>query len=536
MQEAHSSTFEPAAALVDGLVSICRSARAAYPKAPPFHPAHRYPELARLRPHASSSGSPALDPSNEVYGCVRETLRLLKLDRDNYGSERWNPFRELIRPGDHVLIKPNWVCHQHDLNDSWEQLITHGSVIRPIVDYVLLALGGTGTISVADGPVLSTDFAEICRRTGMTALKEYYEASHGQVRLELLDLRSVLFETRDAVILKRHALPGDPRGGVVVDLGQESAFYGFKGEGRYYGADYDTQEVNRHHHGNVHEYQLSGTALAAQVIIDVPKLKAHHKVGVTLALKGVVGLNCGRNWLPHRTQGTPRQGGDQFQTSGVRQTAESTIVRVFEQASLRFPRTAPRLYGIAKRIGKHVFGQSHVTVRGGGWHGNTTLWRMVHVINRALLYADASGRLRREVTRQRFCIVDGIVAGEGMGPTCADPVASGVIIGGHNPVAVDVVGTELMGFDYDRVPMLAEAFASHRLPLIGFTVDDISITSNVPAWTGGIQGLRDANPFSFAPPLGWIDHLERSASSTGAHGNTTLGPGAQTVARANVAP
>lgn len=33
-------------------------------------------------------------------------------------------------------------------------------------------------------------------------------------------------------------------------------------------------------------------------------LKTHQKLGVTLALKGIVGLNCGRNWLPHRTQGT----------------------------------------------------------------------------------------------------------------------------------------------------------------------------------------------------------------------------------------
>jgi len=84
MREAHSPISEPAATLVDGLVSICQSARASYPKAPPFHPAHPYPELTRLRAHASSSGSPALDASNEVYGCVRETPRLLKWDADNY--------------------------------------------------------------------------------------------------------------------------------------------------------------------------------------------------------------------------------------------------------------------------------------------------------------------------------------------------------------------------------------------------------------------------------------------------------------------
>jgi uncharacterized protein (DUF362 family) len=500
-------TAGPRPELTDGLVSICQSRSASYPKVSPFHPAIAYPELGRLSPHAS------VDPANEVYGCVRESLRLLKLDAANYGSARWNPLREFVRPGDQVLIKPNWVCHKHDLNDSWEQLITHGSVIRPIIDYVQLALEGRGAISVADGPMLSSDFSEICRRTGITGLTRYYETLPGAVHLDLLDLRSILFETRDAVILRRHKLAGDPRSGVAVGLGRQSAFHGFAGEGRYYGADYDAREVNRHHHGDVQEYQLSGTAMAANVIIDVPKLKAHHKVGVTMALKGVVGLNCGRNWLPHRTQGTPEQGGDQFQSSGVRQKAESALVSAFERTSLRFPRVVPRIYGMAKRVvGKRVFGKSHLTIRGGGWHGNKTLWRMVHDINRALVYADASGRLHPGVTKRRFCIVDGIVAGEGMGPTSADPIACGVVVAGQNPVAVDVVGAELIGFDHTRIPMLAEAFVDHSLPLIRFGADDIRIASNVATWCGGIESLRSANPFSFAAPLGWIDYIERSVS------------------------
>lgn len=494
--------------LSEQLVSICRTVEGPYPERPPFHPAEPYPELKRLGSHGG------IDPANQVYGAVRHALWLLRLDEQNYGTERWNPFHQLIRPGDAVLIKPNWVCHTHDRNDSWQQLITHGAVIRPVLDYVQLALEGRGAISVADGPMLNSDFAEICRRTGITRIKEYFQTVPGAVAINLLDLRSILFETRDAVILKRHVLPGDPRGGVVVDLGRQSAFYGFEGEGRYYGADYDREEVNRHHRGDSHEYQLSGTAMSADVIIDVPKLKAHHKVGVTMALKGVVGLNCGRNWLPHRTQGTPDRGGDQFQSSGVRQKAESAIVSAFEQTSLRFPRAVPGIYRIAKRVGKHVFGQSHETIRGGGWHGNRTLWRMVHDINRALIYGDATGRLDQRPTKKRFCIVDGIVAGEGMGPTSADPVPCGVIVAGASPVAVDIVGTELMGFDHARIPMLAEAFGEHSLALVRFGASDIRIASNVHAWSGDIPSLREANPFAFAAPLGWVNYIERNEAAS----------------------
>jgi uncharacterized protein (DUF362 family) len=474
-----------------------------YPNIPPFNPSEAYPEFARFR------SSTELDHSNQVYACVRNSLRLLNLDAANFGTTYWNPLQGIVRPGDDVLIKPNWVMHKHEHNDSWEQLITHGAVLRPVIDYVQLALDGRGTVSLADGPMLSSNFSEICRRAGVREMQAHYEGIPGAVRIDVLDLRLVYHETQDAVIIRRHDLSGDPRGNAIVNLGRLSAFYGFRGEGRYYGADYDTREVNEHHRGELHEYKLSGTAMQADVVIDVPKLKSHHKVGVTLALKGIVGLNCGRNWLPHRTQGTPRQGGDQFQASGFRQRAESVLVRTFEQTSLQFPKTAPNIYRFAKRLGRHVFGVSLKTIRGGGWHGNDTLWRMVHDINRALMYGDASGGLHQRPIKRRFCIVDGIIGGEGMGPTSPDPVSCGVVIAGQNPVAVDVVGAEVMGFNHLRIPQLAESFRDHSLPLIRFSADAIEIASNVAAWAGGLSDIRAASPFAFRAPLGWNGYMER---------------------------
>jgi hypothetical protein len=197
----------------------------------------------------------------------------------------------------------------------------------------------------------------------------------------------------------------------------------------------------------------------------------------------------------------------------LRQQAESLIVRTFEQTSLQFPRTVPTVYRLAKRIGKHLFGESHRTIRGGGWHGNDTLWRMVHDINRALLYADSEGRLHPQPAKQRFCVVDGIVAGEGMGPTSPDPRPCGVIVSGRNPVAVDVVGAELIGFDYLRIPQLAQAFCEHPLPLVSFGADEITVVSNTTEWSGGLTRLRDASPFAFAAPLGWVGHVERRATA-----------------------
>ena len=499
----------------DGLVALCRSRTAAYPATAPFDPPELYPEFAR------AAGTGRTDPNNAVYPCVRESFRLLQLDISNYDRPNWNPLRSIVRPGDRVLIKPNWVKQGHHLDGSWEQIITHASVIRAVIDYVRLALDGRGRISLADGPLLSSDFAEIVRRSSIDEVMKDLDRADSRVEAEILDLRTTFLETRDDVVIRRHRLPGDPRGEVVVDLGRSSLFHGFPGEGRYYGADYDTEEVNNHHRGELQEYKISGTAVGADVIIDVPKLKTHQKVGVTLAVKGIVGLNCGRNWLPHRTQGTPEQGGDQFADSRWRQRCEYAVVRWFEEASLRHPNSIPVLYRLAKRAGKHIFGHTHTTIRGGGWHGNRTLWRMTLDINRALMYADSTGCLQEQPTKRRFCIVDGIIAGEGTGPIYADAKPCGVIIAGRNPVAVDIVGAETMGFDYERIPMLSGAFSLRDFPLANFDSTEIDIVSNVPDWNGGLDSIRKAAPFRFIAPMGWKGEIERRMEATGSTSSTS---------------
>ena len=491
----------------DGLVAVCRSRSANYPVKPPFDPPEAYPEFSRER------GTSDIDPTNDVYACVRESFRLLQLDISNFARPSWNPLKSIVLPGNHVLIKPNWVSQGHHLDGSWEQIITHGAIIRAVIDYVRLALNGRGRISLADGPMLSSDFGQIVRRSAIDEVMKYLGRIERTIESEVLDLRTTFLETRDDVVVRRHRLQGDPRGEVVVNLGESSLFHGFEGEGRYYGADYDTEEVNNHHRGRVQEYKLSGTAMQADVIIDVPKLKTHQKVGVTLALKGIVGLNCGRNWLPHRTQGTPEQGGDQFADSRWKQRCEYAVVKWFEEASLRHPNSVPVLYRLAKRLGKHIFGPTHRTIRGGGWYGNRTLWRMTLDVNRALMYSDRNGRLREQPTKRRFCIVDGIVAGEGMGPIYAEAKACGVIVAGRNPVAVDIVGAEAMGFDHERIAMLQGAFSLHDFPLANFNSTGINVVSNVPEWNGGLDAIRRAEPFRFVAPIGWKGQIERRAEA-----------------------
>jgi len=407
------------------------------------------------------------------------------------------------------MLKPNFLAEGHGIRRAeWEQVITHGSLVRAVLDYVLLALDGHGAVSVADGPQYDSDWDLILARTGTREVVEYCR-SVGSVPIELIDLREYKQEVRGDVIQHRVQLPSDPRGGIVTDLGAASAFVGHGGAGRYYGSDYDQAETNRHHSDGRHEYRLSATATEADVFINLPKLKTHKKVGVTLCLKNLVGINVGRNWLPHHTDGDPGSGGDQFRDGSLKGAAERALVRRLQRGALH-SRLVALLYAAAKAIGKPFFGRTARVTRHGNWAGNDTAWRMVLDINRCLLYSGA-GEFPRPAAKGYFAFVDGVIGGDGDGPACPDPVASGAIVAGGNPAAVDAVCTRLMGFDPMRLPQLRGAFAPHSLPLARFGLEDVTVVSNEAAWQGRLVEMR--HTFQFKPHFGWVDAIEASGRS-----------------------
>ena len=94
-----------------------------------------------------------------VYEELRNWLFEMNSDRDNFNTMKWNPFKELIKPGDMVVLKPNMVMHKNGLSQfSTDCMITHGSIIRAILDYVYIALKGNGKIIIADAPLQKCGF------------------------------------------------------------------------------------------------------------------------------------------------------------------------------------------------------------------------------------------------------------------------------------------------------------------------------------------------------------------------------------------
>jgi len=470
--------------------------------AAPYSPSLSYPEYPFSRDFVSPS-------PNQAYDGVRRALQLLGCDAGRHGSASWNPLRGIVAPGDCVVLKPNLVreFRETQVGDGG-CLVTHGSVIRAVTDYAYLALEGRGRVIIADAPHNDACFESLTQLVGLRDIQAFYRAAAG-FEVEVYDLRPEAAIKVDGVIVGHQPLPGDPAGYARVNVGEDSQFCEVDDFCHLlYGSEYDVNEVRRHHHGGMHEYLISGTVLCADVVISIPKLKTHKKVGITANLKNLVGINGNKNWLPHHREGGPDNGGDQFPVEGVRQRVERIAVA-------QFKRHFPRLGGLrrvlaapAKGLGKRVFGDTNGgTIRSGNWHGNDTTWRMVLDLNRILLYAGQDGKLRDRPVRRFFSIVDGIVAGEGNGPLDPRARASSVVVAGHNPLATDVTCARLMGFEPMRIPLLRRGFDAHRLPLTSFGMGDIVTRSNRSDYNGTITDLR-GRQLAFEPHFGWRGKIE----------------------------
>jgi uncharacterized protein (DUF362 family) len=431
----------------------------------------------------------------------------LGLDQDHFGTGSWNPLGELIVPGDHVVLKPNLIRESHpERRGEWEQVITHPSIIRAVLDYVYIALKGKGRVTIADGPQTDSDFEEIVRRTQLDDVVCFFRERG--LEISLLDLRREHWLQKKGVTYQRQSLPGDPLGYVNVSLDGASEFSDYALSGRFYGADYDMQETARYHANGRHTYVLCRTVMDADVVINLPKMKTHKKTGVTLSLKNIVGTNGCRNCLPHHTLGTPAERGDEYPTSGIRKTVQSRGIVAFKQWLTAGGGCGGPLARTVLVLGKAVFGETSSVVRSGNWYGNDTAWRMVLDLNKCLFCYDGTGRRRKKPPRY-LTLVDGIVAGEGDGPVAVEAKPYGVLVAGFNPVAVDTVCATLMGFDHTKLRMLERAWRITDHPLVGFSQADVVCKSNVQEWDGTLRQLERAAHLGFRPHFGWLGHIER---------------------------
>lgn len=478
-----------------------------YPKQAPFCPHEYYPESL-----FTTLGS----ERNAVYEGVRACLYVAGLDLEHYGTATWNPLGGLIQPGETVLLKPNLVKEYHPRDpNGWQYVLTHGSVIRAVADYVWKALDGRGKIIVADAPQTDSSFEKIVHILDLDSIRDFYRTQG--LDFELIDLRQEEWISQDDVIVNRRRLPGDPRGYTAFDLGIHSEFTDHGGAGRYYGADYDIGEVNQHHSGGHHEYLISTSAVQCDVIFSLPKLKTHKKAGITVSLKNLVGINGDKNWLPHHTEGDPSTGGDEHPSPDAKHRTERVSAAYFRRLLLLMPGVGPLLYRLVRRVGIRVFGNTEEVIRSGNWWGNDTAWRMCLDLNKIIFYGNPDGTLRPSAPNNRkrhYVLVDGIIAGEGRGPMNPDPVPAGILIFGLHPASVDAACAYLMGYDPERIPIVRQAFRCQSYPLAEWDWRDVWLISSQQEWNGFLPHIADDATLRFEPHFGWKGHIERVIDHT----------------------
>jgi uncharacterized protein (DUF362 family) len=469
-----------------------------YPYYAPFYPDKHYPEfVGRIKMGKEK---------NAVYAGIRDLMKTLSLDHDNFNNNKWNPFGKIIKPGQRVLLKPNLVRHLHMTGGDYQAVVTHASLVRSVLDYVSLALAGEGAIIVGDAPIQSADFSEIVKKTGLQEVC-YDVAKTWGIPINLVDFRlsSVQIDDKHRIIT-RGALEGDATGYRAVDLGQHSLLGPVSNQyEKFRVTSYDCEEMKKHHNTQKHEYLIPRSVLDADVVINLPKLKTHRKVGLTAALKNMVGINGHKDWLPHHRCGSIKEGGDEYLYPSFLKRFQTRLGKKIDRDPFSSINTSRRLMlRIAARL-VNSFAPDQYTE--GSWYGNDTIWRTVLDLNRLLIYANKKGEITDAPQRKCLTIVDAIVAGEGEGPTEPDAKSCGLLIAGANPVAVDAVLATIVGFDYRRIPLIREAFEISDLPLVTFASDDIEVSSNESKLNKMTVGQQNGI-FDFTPPSGWVGHIK----------------------------
>lgn len=418
-----------------------------YPEKSPFNPPEKYPEY----PYDE------IDENNHVYSAVRDLLIKLKLDEKNYGTKEWNPLGKIIKPGDKVVLKPNFVSEPRSNDADYKSIITHSSIIRPIIDYCQIALQGEGELVIADAPQFDSNFEEIKKVTQIENVI-YFINTHSKIKVNLIDLRQELVKIENGIITQRIQLNGDPKGYTVIDLGEESAFNSIEEHSsKIYGSDYDFEETRMHHSDGKHEYCVSNTILDADVIINIPKLKTHKKAGITVCLKNLVGINTNKNYLPHFRFGSKEEGGDEYPEStkfkGIMSNLGQYLLKLLAKMNSNQRKVIKPLGNLYLKMGS----RNPLRFKSGNWHGNDTIWRTVIDLNKILFFAKKDGSLSNEIQREYLSIVDGIIGGERDGPIFPTCKPCGLIIGGFDPVSVDLISAEIMGFDWRKIPTIKNA-------------------------------------------------------------------------------
>lgn len=415
-------------------------------------------------------------------------------------------FRDVIKVGNEkssfkVFLLCNFVYHRRTTESQEDYLakVTHPSVIRLVLSSIAEACGSKPIdVTIGNSPLQSASWLHIVEGSQLLNLVDEFNDHRPGFSVRLRDLRMNV-QPRSLRELRQQSYVSDETDDVLsIDLKKDSMLEFLEGEqDNYRVLDYPVNRIRRMHGKDRHIYLIHREILDSDLIVSIPKLKTHEKVGLTAAIKGCVGTVAHKDSLAHHRFGAPENGGDEYPRVNFLRALQMTFHHWIY--SLPLTRRTWMLREFDRALRKLFF--FHSGIANGSWRGNDTAWRMSIDLARITLFGCSDGTMATKPVRHHFSVTDGIIAGEGQGPLNPTPVSFGWLAFAQNIAYADIANALVMGFAGDELPIVHQALKSHKWPLVesGSTCRFIG----PDARRYDAAGLADLFARKFVLPGGW---------------------------------
>lgn len=478
------------------MISIIKKSNLVYPSPKDvFSPNVSYPEYNQEK---------LSDSPNEVYGAVRELFFQLGLDATNYNKSNWNPLGVYIEPGNRVFLLCNFVYHKRNTesDEDFYSKVTHPSVIRAICDYCIIALQGKGEILIGNSPVQSANFEKIKESLGLDKIEELYKSNNLGIHVKFIDLRGYVTKLEKSgklTVLKNEI----EKVGLNIDFSEHSLFKKASGNKRYRITNYSFKRIRKLHSKDNHIYCINKDILNSDVILSIPKLKVHEKVGVTLGVKGYVGTVASKECLCHHQFGSPCIGGDEYPDCNPLKIIYSHLHDFSYSFKIPFITT---FFQILDRNLTRFFNRIGTKITGGAWSGNDTAWRMSVDLAKIMHFVDKTGKVKNHVVRKNLALIDGIIGGEGQGPLKPKPVLTNTLIFSDNIVDGDYAGSLVMGYEPEKFKIINSFYiVESKLKIVKLKPIEFIYNGKTLNTKDFISNMK----YSYLTPIGWKQYITK---------------------------
>jgi len=417
-----------------------------------------------------------------------------------WSDNEHGPFGTVIAKDAKVVIKPNLVMHENQGPGGIEPLITHSNFVRATVEAALQS--AASEVIVGDAPLQACDFDELLNVTGLDRWARRMNESEPRFR-GIRDFRRTTCQFVNGVRVATEELIAEDRF-VLFDLADDSLLEPVTDDQHSFRVTcYDPRLLAKKHSRGCHQYLVAKDVIDADVIINLPKLKTHKKAGITCALKNLIGINGNKEFLPHHRIGGSDAGGDCYPGgSRLKRALEYTLDLQNKVSSFAAARIWSEVAANLNRVS--TLAGDNLGVEG-SWSGNNTIWRTGLDLNRILLYGRSDGSLADTVQRRVIHLVDAVVAGQGDGPLCPDPLPLGLFVAGSNAAAIDWVGAQLLGYIPERIPIARESFKQFRWPITAFTSAGVTVSGDFGTGRADDVLATSGIETNITHPAGWRD-------------------------------